>query len=79
MKGTSHLTPAEVNRRSSKSANLCARELLAGDVGLRVFSDLRTLHAVISHDVFTGHEFDLGEWVQVARGGQNSPALKSSR
>ncbi|CAN0312902.1 unnamed protein product, partial [Scytosiphon promiscuus] len=52
MKETSRLTPAEVNHRYSKSANLYARTLLPEDVGFRVFSDLKTLHVVISHNIF---------------------------
>ena len=51
------------------------RKLLPDEVGFRVFSDLKTLHVVISHNVFTGHEFDLGDWVKVALGGLSSPAL----
>ena len=75
MKDTSRLTPAEVNHRFSKSVNLYARKLLPEEAGLRVFSDLKTLHVVISHRKFTGHEFDLGEWLKIARGGPSSPAL----
>ncbi|CAN0106193.1 unnamed protein product [Scytosiphon promiscuus] len=75
MKDTSRLTPAEVNHRFSKSVNLYARKLLPEEVGFRVFSDLKTLHVVISHRKFTGHEFDLGEWLKIARGGPSSPAL----
>lgn len=52
-----------------------ARKLLPDEVGFRAFSDLKTLHVVISHNVFTGHEFDLGDWVKVARGGPSLPAL----
>lgn len=75
MKDTSRLTPAEVNHRFSKSVNLYARELLPEEVGFRVFSDLKTLHVVISHNIFTGHELELSDWVKVARGGRSSPAL----
>lgn len=76
MKETFNLTPAEVNHRYSKSANLYARKLLP-DVcqGGHVFSDLRTLHGAVSHEVFTGHELELSDWVKVARGGRSSPAL----
>ena len=76
MKETSHLTPAEVNRRYSKSANLTARKLLLNAChGGHVFSDLKTLHGAVSHKVFTGHALELSDWTKVARGGRNSPAF----
>lgn len=59
----------------SKPANLYVRKLLPEEVGfLRVFSDLKTFHVVPSHNIFMGHDFDLGEWVKVANG-RDSPAL----
>ncbi|CAM9687992.1 unnamed protein product, partial [Laminaria digitata] len=75
MKETARLTPAEVNHTYSKSANLYARKLLPDEVGFRVFSYLKTLYVAVTHKVFTGHEFDLGDWVKVARGGPSPPAL----
>ena len=56
-----------------------ARKLLPAEVGFRVFSDLKTLHVVISHRKFTGHEFDLGERLKIARGGPSAPALNRRR
>ena len=75
MKDTSRLTPAEVNHRYSKSANLSARKLLLNGVADFVFSDFKTLHVAISHKVFRGHDLDLDHWVKVACG-RDSPALK---
>ncbi|CAM9141554.1 unnamed protein product, partial [Laminaria digitata] len=52
MKDASHLTPAEVNHRYSKSANLSARKLLLNGVAGCVFSDFKTVHVAITHKVF---------------------------
>lgn len=54
-KSASHLTPAEINQRYSKSANRYARKLHSAGAEGFILSDFKTLHAAVTRRVFRGH------------------------